>query len=129
VRTVTNGLNAALAVTVNPQQALDAFADGIGSGDAIRYRRADASPAKPKIRLTTDGVPAWFVSLLRIPNLATATRLPSDSSARATFFLSTPRPSGNSTELRRGQSARAKAQVVGPGQQNHVAQDRVAGRR
>jgi two-component system sensor histidine kinase UhpB len=67
VRTVTNGLNAALAVTVNPQQALDAFADGIGSGDAIRYRRA-----KPKIRLTTDGVPAWFVSLLRIPNLATA---------------------------------------------------------
>jgi two-component system sensor histidine kinase UhpB len=72
VRTVTNGLNAALAVTVNPQQALDAFADGIGSGDAIRYRRADASPAKPKIRLTTDGVPAWFVSLLRIPNLATA---------------------------------------------------------
>jgi two-component system, NarL family, sensor histidine kinase UhpB len=72
VRTVTNGLNAALAVTVNPQQALDAFADGIGTGDAIRYRKPDASPAKPKIRLTTDGVPAWFVSLLRIPNLATA---------------------------------------------------------
>ena len=72
VRTVTNGLNAALAVTANPQQALDAFADGIGTGDAIRYRKPDASPDKPKIRLTTDGVPAWFVSLLRIPNLATA---------------------------------------------------------
>src|ERR1700722_15171810 len=72
VRTVTNGLNAALAVTVNPQQALDAFAGGIGTGDAIRYRKADASPSKPKIRLTTDGVPDWFVSLLRIPNLATA---------------------------------------------------------
>jgi two-component system, NarL family, sensor histidine kinase UhpB len=72
VRTVTNGLNAALAVTVNPQQALDAFADGIGTGDAIRYRKADAPSGKPKIRLTTDGVPAWFVSLLRIPNLATA---------------------------------------------------------
>ena len=72
VRTVTNGLNAALAVTANPQQALDAFADGIGTGDAIRYRKPDASPEKPKIRLTTDGVPAWFVSLLRIPNLATA---------------------------------------------------------
>jgi two-component system sensor histidine kinase UhpB len=72
VRTVTNGLNAALAVTANPQQALDAFADGIGTGDAIRYRKPSASPEKPKIRLTTDGVPAWFVSLLRIPNLATA---------------------------------------------------------
>ena len=72
VRTVTNGLNAALAVTANPQQALDAFAEGIGTGDAIRYRKPDASPEKPKIRLTTDGVPAWFVSLLRIPNLATA---------------------------------------------------------
>ena len=72
VRTVANGLNAALVVTVNPQQALDAFADGIGTGDAIRYRKPDASPDKPKIRLTTDGVPAWFVSLLRIPNLATA---------------------------------------------------------
>jgi two-component system sensor histidine kinase UhpB len=187
VRTVTNGLNAALAVTVNPQQALDAFADGIGSGDAIRYRRADASPAKPKIRLTTDGVPAWFVSLLRIPNLATAhpitigqqragdilfvPDLTPDLVEKWLGFLaivlsgsallvlaaisayltttmalrpleqlgaglarlrpcdSTPRPSGNSTELRRGQSARAKAQVVGPGQQNHVAQDRVAGRR
>jgi len=72
VRTVTNGLNAALAVTANPQQVLDAFAEGIGTGDAIRYRKPDASPEKPKIRLTTDGVPAWFVSLLRIPNLATA---------------------------------------------------------
>jgi signal transduction histidine kinase len=72
VRTVTNGLNAALVVTVNPQQALDAFVDGIGTGDAIRYRKADAPSGKPKIRLTTDGVPAWFVSLLRIPNLATA---------------------------------------------------------
>src|ERR1700727_404268 len=72
VRTVANGLNAALVVTVTPQQALDAFADGIGTGDAIRYRKPDASPDKPKIRLTTDGVPAWFVSLLRIPNLATA---------------------------------------------------------
>jgi signal transduction histidine kinase len=59
-------------VTANPQQALDAFAEGIGTGDAIRYRKPDASPEKPKIRLTTDGVPAWFVSLLRIPNLATA---------------------------------------------------------
>jgi two-component system, NarL family, sensor histidine kinase UhpB len=72
VRTVTKGLNAVLAVTATPQQALDAFAEGIGIGDAIRYRKADASMSNPKIRLNTDGVPAWFVGLLRIPNIASA---------------------------------------------------------
>jgi len=72
VRTVTKGLNAALAASTNPQQTLDAFAQGIGTGDAIRYRKADASTGKPRIRLNTDGVPAWFVSLLRIPNIASA---------------------------------------------------------
>jgi len=72
VRTVTKGLNAALAATATPQQTLDAFAEGIGTGDAIQYRKADASMSKPKIRLTTDGVPAWFVSVLRVPNIAAA---------------------------------------------------------
>ena len=43
VRTVTKGLNAALAVTANPEPTLDAFADGIGTGDAIRYRKTDVS--------------------------------------------------------------------------------------
>jgi two-component system sensor histidine kinase UhpB len=72
VRTVTKGLNSALAVAGNPEPTLEAFAEGIGKGDAIQYRRADGSVSKPKIRLNTDGVPAWFVTLLRIPNLATA---------------------------------------------------------
>jgi two-component system, NarL family, sensor histidine kinase UhpB len=72
VRTVTKGLNTALAVAENPEPTLDAFSDGIGSGDAIRYRKGEASLGKPKIRLNTDGVPGWFVGLLRIPNLATA---------------------------------------------------------
>jgi two-component system, NarL family, sensor histidine kinase UhpB len=72
VSTVTNGLNAALAVTANPEQTLDAFAEGIGTGDAIRYRKAEVSANPPRIRLTTSGVPAWFVRLLRIPNIATA---------------------------------------------------------
>src|SRR3984885_9060174 len=72
VRTVTKGLNTALAVGANPEPTLDAFADGIGKGDTIQYRKADASVGKPKIRLNTDAVPAWFVGLLRIPNLATA---------------------------------------------------------
>jgi signal transduction histidine kinase len=72
VRTVTKGLNTALAVAANPEPTLDAFADGIGKGDTIQYRKADTSVSKPKIRLSTDGVPSWFVGLLRIPNLATA---------------------------------------------------------
>jgi two-component system, NarL family, sensor histidine kinase UhpB len=72
VRTVTKGLNEALAVAENPEPTLEAFAAGIGSGDAIRYRKADVSVSRPKIRLNADGVPGWFVSLLRIPNLSTA---------------------------------------------------------
>ena len=71
VRTVTKGLNTALEVAANPQPTLDAFAEGIGTGDTIQYRKAAASESKPKIRLNTDGVPAWFVGLLRIPNIAT----------------------------------------------------------
>ena len=72
VRTVTKGLNAALAVSANPQQVLDTFAEGIGNGDTIQYRGAEASISKPRIRLNTDGVPAWFVALLRVPDLASA---------------------------------------------------------
>lgn len=72
VRTVTKGLNKALEVAANPEPTLNAFAEGIGTGDAIQYRKADVSVSKPRIRLNTDGVPAWFVGLLRIPNLATA---------------------------------------------------------
>src|SRR5581483_2941634 len=72
VRTVTKGLNEALAVSTNPQAVLDGFAHGIGTGDAIQYRGADVSASKPKIRLNTDGIPSWFVSLLHIPNIASA---------------------------------------------------------
>ena len=72
VRTVTKGLNTALGVTVNPEPTLDAFADGIGTGDTIQYRKAAASTAEPKVRLNTEGVPAWFVRILRVPNIATA---------------------------------------------------------
>jgi two-component system sensor histidine kinase UhpB len=71
-RAVTNGLNAALAAAGDPEQVLGAFAEGIGTGDAIQFRKADASMTTPGIRLTTDGVPDWFVSLLRIPNIASA---------------------------------------------------------
>jgi two-component system sensor histidine kinase UhpB len=72
VRAVTEGLNAALAVTANPEQVLDAFTQGIETGHAIQFHKADTSTNKPQIRLTTDGIPDWFVSLLRIPNIASA---------------------------------------------------------
>lgn len=72
VRTVTKGLNTALAAAANPELTLDAFAEGIGTRDAIQYSKADGSVSEPKIRLNTDGVPLWFVGLLRIPNIAKA---------------------------------------------------------
>lgn len=72
VRTVTKGLNAALATAANPEPTLNAFVGGFETEDAIQYRKADASVSKPKIRLNTAGIPAWFVSLLRIPNIAAA---------------------------------------------------------
>jgi two-component system sensor histidine kinase UhpB len=71
-RAVTNGLNAALAAAADPEQVLGAFAEGIGTGDAIQFRKADAAMTNPRIRLTTGGVPDWFVGLLRIPNIASA---------------------------------------------------------
>ena len=71
-RAVTNGLNAALAATTNPERTLEAFAEGLGTGDAVLFRKADLSMAKPRIRLTTDGIPNWFVGLLRIPDIASA---------------------------------------------------------
>src|ERR1700749_994449 len=57
LRTVTKSLNEGLAVARNPEATLDAFGAGIGSGDAIQYRKGDVSVNKPKIRLNTDGVP------------------------------------------------------------------------
>jgi two-component system, NarL family, sensor histidine kinase UhpB len=72
VTAVTKGLNAALVATANPEQVLGAFAEGIGTGDAIQFRKAEASMNGPRIRLTTERIPDWFVSLLRIPNIASA---------------------------------------------------------
>ena len=72
VSTVTKGLNASLAVAANPEATLDAFAEGIGTEDAIQYRKADGSVSQPGIRLNAAGVPAWFVSLMHIPNIARA---------------------------------------------------------
>jgi two-component system sensor histidine kinase UhpB len=69
-KAITRGLNASLAVTANPRQALDAFAEGVGTTDAIQFRKAEVSTDVPKIRLTADNVPGWFIALLRIPDIA-----------------------------------------------------------
>jgi two-component system sensor histidine kinase UhpB len=71
-KAITRGLNASLAVTANPRQALDAFAEGVGTTDAIQFRKAEVSTDVPKIRLTADNVPGWFIALLRIPDIASA---------------------------------------------------------
>src|ERR1700719_4697343 len=71
-KAITRGLNASLAVTANPRQTLDAFAEGVGTTDAIQFRKAEVSTDVPKIRLTADNVPGWFIALLRIPDIASA---------------------------------------------------------
>lgn len=69
---VANALNAALAAAANPQQALEAFADGLGTSEAIAFVRAGPK-AEPTVTRTHDGnVPAWFTAFLKIPPLAAA---------------------------------------------------------
>jgi two-component system, NarL family, sensor histidine kinase UhpB len=62
---VADALNATLAAAGNPQQALEAFAGGLGTSEAIAFVRSGPPPAR-----TFEGnVPAWFTALLRIPQL------------------------------------------------------------
>jgi signal transduction histidine kinase len=67
-RVIAAALNAALAVTRNPEQTLDAFAATLGTSEAIKFMPPDA-PADPP-RVSGSGVPAWFVSRLTIPTLS-----------------------------------------------------------
>ena len=67
---VADALNAALAASKNPQATLDAFSGGLGASDAIGFRRAGPSRAPPRFRLSDGMVPRWFVTLLRIPDIA-----------------------------------------------------------
>jgi two-component system, NarL family, sensor histidine kinase UhpB len=70
-KAVADGLNAALAVSSNPQAVLDAFAQSLRNTD-IEFRRADAVPAEPRASVPEAAVPRWFVALLDIPSIARA---------------------------------------------------------
>jgi signal transduction histidine kinase len=71
-KAVADALNAALAASTNPQATLDAFRSGLGTSDAIGFRRAEPSPAPPRVHLSESMVPQWFIALLRIPDVAAA---------------------------------------------------------
>src|ERR1700759_55754 len=56
---VADALNAALATVGNPQQALDAFAAGLGTSEAIAFLRSGPTPDRSAVRLHDGRVPAW----------------------------------------------------------------------
>jgi signal transduction histidine kinase len=69
---VAEALNAALAATGNPQQALDAFAGGLGTSGAIEFARPGTTPDRTAVRARDSNVPAWFIALLKVPQLGAA---------------------------------------------------------
>jgi two-component system, NarL family, sensor histidine kinase UhpB len=69
-RAVADALNSALRASANPQATLDAFAQAIGTSEAIRFqpdgaRRALQPPVE--VRTPIGRVPRWFVNRLTIP--------------------------------------------------------------
>jgi signal transduction histidine kinase len=66
---VADALNAALATVANPQPALDAFARGLGTSEAIEFVRSGTTPDRTAARVQAGNVPAWFVTLLSVPRL------------------------------------------------------------
>ncbi len=66
---VADGLNAALATAGNPQQALDAFASGLGTAEAIEFLRSGPAPDRSAVRPHDGRVPAWFIALLKVPRI------------------------------------------------------------
>ena len=74
-RVVADALNSALRTSANPQATLDAFAEAIGTSEAIRFQPAGASqPLQPPVEVRTPigRVPQWFVNLLTIPEVGAA---------------------------------------------------------
>jgi two-component system sensor histidine kinase UhpB len=69
---VADALNAALTTVGNPQQALDAFAVGLGTSEAIEFLRSGPATDRSAAHAHDRNVPAWFVALLKIPQLRAA---------------------------------------------------------
>jgi signal transduction histidine kinase len=68
-KAVADALNAALAASANPRATLEAFGHGLGSSEAIRFQNAGASPLEPRVHLSEETVPRWFIALLRVPQI------------------------------------------------------------
>jgi signal transduction histidine kinase len=69
---VAEALNAALAAAGNPQPALEAFARGLGTSEAIEFVRPGTVRDRTTVRVHDGNVPAWFSALLKIPELGAA---------------------------------------------------------
>jgi len=69
---VADALNAALTTVGNPQAALDAFARGLGTSETIEFLRSGTAPAPTTAPVHDGQVPAWFIALLKIPQLGGA---------------------------------------------------------
>jgi signal transduction histidine kinase len=67
---VARALNAALAVSMNPQATLEAFARSLGKSESIEFRLPE--PDKPRIHVEESPAPQWFIALLRIPEIGAA---------------------------------------------------------
>jgi two-component system sensor histidine kinase UhpB len=66
---VADALNAALTTVGDPQRTLDAFARGLGTSEAIGFVRSGPAPDRTAAHVHDGKVPAWFVALLKIPQL------------------------------------------------------------
>ena len=73
-RAVAGALNGALATSANPEQTLDAFAQGLGTSEAIRFRRTGTGVPhiQPEVRTPFGRVPRWFVDLIAVPDIDAA---------------------------------------------------------
>jgi two-component system sensor histidine kinase UhpB len=74
-RAVAAALNSALATSANPEQTLDAFAQTLGTSEAIRFRQTGAGIAthiQPEVPTPLGRVPHWFVDLMAMPDVGAA---------------------------------------------------------
>jgi two-component system, NarL family, sensor histidine kinase UhpB len=72
---ISRALNLALATSMNPEETLEAFVRGLGTSDAIRFKKT-ASTEKPTphsdTRTPSAGAPDWFVTLIGMPDVSAA---------------------------------------------------------
>ncbi len=68
-KAVADALNAALAISDQPEQTLAAFARALGSNQTIAFRSTASPSFRPAATGPNGHVPRWFIALLDIPEL------------------------------------------------------------